>query len=82
LLMKSEALADLRKLLENEQASPVRFSRTAKLMVADIKPLAGMPLVSVRLDYRPEHAQVLGKIKTLKTVNGEPAEKYLAEAKK
>ena len=39
LLMKKEALADLRKLLENEDEVPVRFSRTAKMMIADIKPL-------------------------------------------
>ncbi|KAA1261965.1 hypothetical protein LF1_45260 [Rubripirellula obstinata] len=39
LLMKKEALADLRKLLENEDEIPVRFSRTAKMMIADIKPL-------------------------------------------
>ena len=39
LLMKKEALADLRRLLENEDECPVRFSRTAQLMVADIKPL-------------------------------------------
>ncbi len=39
LLMKQEALADLRKLLENEDNCPVRFARTAQLMVADIKPL-------------------------------------------
>ncbi|MEO1619374.1 MAG: hypothetical protein AAFV88_26315, partial [Planctomycetota bacterium] len=39
LLMKKEALQDLRALLENEDACPVRFSRLAKLMVADIKPL-------------------------------------------
>lgn len=39
LLMKKEALADLRRLLENESAAPVRFIRTAQLMVADIKPL-------------------------------------------
>ena len=39
LLMKKEALADLRRLLENEDDSPVRFTRTARMMVADIKPL-------------------------------------------
>ena len=39
LLMKKEALADLRELLKNEDQCPVRFSRTAKLMVADIRPL-------------------------------------------
>ena len=39
LLIKKEALADLRRLLENESDSPVRFVRTAQLMVADIKPL-------------------------------------------
>ena len=39
LLMKKEALADLRKLLENEDKMPVRFARTAKMMIADIKPL-------------------------------------------
>ena len=39
LLMKKEALADLRKLLENEDQAPVRFSRTAKMMIADIKPM-------------------------------------------
>ncbi len=39
LLMKQEALTDLRTLLENEDDCPVRFSRLAKLMVADIKPL-------------------------------------------
>ncbi|QDT12987.1 hypothetical protein [Stieleria marina] len=39
LLMKKEALTDLRRLLENEDKCPVRFSRTAKMMVADIKPL-------------------------------------------
>jgi hypothetical protein len=39
LLMKKEALADLRLLLENEEECPVRFSRLANLMVADLKPL-------------------------------------------
>ncbi len=39
LLMKKEALADLRMLLENPQHSPVRFTRTAELMIADIQPL-------------------------------------------
>lgn len=39
LMMKKEALADLRMLLENEDDCPVRFTRLAKLMVADIKPL-------------------------------------------
>lgn len=39
LLMKSEALADLRRLLENEDDAPLRFSRTAQMMIADIKPL-------------------------------------------
>ena len=39
LLMKKEALADLRRLLENEDKTPVRFARTAKMMIADIKPL-------------------------------------------
>ncbi|WP_231612667.1 hypothetical protein [Novipirellula galeiformis] len=39
MLMKKEALADLRRLLENEDDCPVRFSRTATMMVADIKPL-------------------------------------------
>ncbi len=39
LLMKKEALADLRRLLENDNKCPVRFARTAQLMIADIKPL-------------------------------------------
>lgn len=39
LLMKKEALADLRMLLENEDDCPIRFSRLSKLMIADIKPL-------------------------------------------
>ena len=39
LLMKKEALADLRRLLENEDECPIRFVRTAKMMIADIKPL-------------------------------------------
>ncbi|MGV3486259.1 MAG: hypothetical protein ACO1RT_17705 [Planctomycetaceae bacterium] len=39
LLMKQESLADLRRLLENEADSPVRFVRTAHLMISDIKPL-------------------------------------------
>lgn len=39
LLMKKEALADLRQLLENEDDCPIRFTRLAKLMIADIKPL-------------------------------------------
>ncbi len=39
LLMKKEALTDLRKLLENEEDCPVRFARTAHLMISDIKPL-------------------------------------------
>ncbi|WP_231615412.1 hypothetical protein [Novipirellula artificiosorum] len=39
LLMKTEALADLRRLLENEDESPIRFTRTAQMMIADIKPL-------------------------------------------
>ena len=39
LMMKKEALADLRMLLENEEHCPDRYSRTANMMVADIKPL-------------------------------------------
>ena len=39
LLMKKEALADLRRLLENDDDCPIRFARTAQMMVADIKPL-------------------------------------------
>ncbi len=39
LLMKDEALSDLRRLLENEADCPVRYSRTAQMLVADIKPL-------------------------------------------
>jgi len=39
LMMKKEALTDLRKLLENKDDCPVRFARTAQLMVNDIKPL-------------------------------------------
>ncbi len=39
LLMKKESLSDLRRLLENEKAAPVRFTRTAHLMVADIQSL-------------------------------------------
>ncbi len=39
LLMKKEALTDLRQLLENEDDCPIRFSRTARMMIADIKPL-------------------------------------------
>lgn len=39
LLNKKEALADLRALLDNESDAPVRFTRTANLMLADIKPL-------------------------------------------
>ncbi|WP_148080447.1 hypothetical protein [Roseimaritima ulvae] len=39
LLHKKQTLADLRLLLENDQQCPVRYARTAKLMLADIKPL-------------------------------------------
>jgi len=39
LLKKNEALVDLNRLLENEKDCPVRFTRTAQLMVADISPL-------------------------------------------
>ncbi len=39
LLMKKEALIDLRRLLENEEACPDRYARTAQMMVADIKPM-------------------------------------------
>ncbi len=39
LLMKKEALVDLRRLLENEEACPARYARTAQLMIADIKPM-------------------------------------------
>ncbi len=39
LMMKKQALADLRMLLDNEDECPTRFSRLAKLMIADIKPL-------------------------------------------
>ncbi|MEX0824555.1 MAG: hypothetical protein WD119_00230 [Pirellulaceae bacterium] len=39
LLNKKEVLADLRTLLGNRSDAPVRFVRTAQLMLADIKPL-------------------------------------------
>ena len=39
LLNKDAAIADLEKLLENEDDCPVRYTRTAKMMLADLKPL-------------------------------------------
>lgn len=39
LLKRDEALRDLRQLLRHEDHVPVRFARTASLMVADLKPL-------------------------------------------
>ena len=39
LLMKDDALKDLRRLLENESSLPQRYSHPAKLMIADISPL-------------------------------------------
>ena len=39
LLMKSEALSDLRRLLERKDEIPRRYARTAELMIADLKPL-------------------------------------------
>lgn len=39
LLKAKEALSDLRSLLQHETDIPVRYARTAKMMVADIKPL-------------------------------------------
>ena len=39
LLKAKEALSDLRSLLQHETEIPVRYARTAKMMVADIKPL-------------------------------------------
>lgn len=39
LLMKQETLVDLRQLLEHDAILPMRFARTAKMMVADIQPL-------------------------------------------
>jgi len=39
LLNKEEAIADLRRLLENEEDCPTRYVRTAKMMLADLQPL-------------------------------------------
>lgn len=39
LLKAKESLSDLRSLLQHEDEIPVRYARTAKMMVADIKPL-------------------------------------------
>ncbi|MDC0295484.1 hypothetical protein OAL35_01365 [bacterium] len=39
LLNKEDALGDLSRLLENEEACPTRYLRTAKMMVADLQPL-------------------------------------------
>jgi len=39
LMMKKETLSDLRRLVDNSEESPVRFVRTAQLMIADIQPL-------------------------------------------
>lgn len=39
LLMKKEALADLRMLVDNETDCPTRFARLSQLMIADLKPL-------------------------------------------
>ena len=39
LLNKDDAIADLERLLENEQDCPTRYTRTAKMMLADLKPL-------------------------------------------
>ncbi len=39
LMNKDAAMKDLQQLLENEAACPIRYSRTAKMMLADLKPL-------------------------------------------
>lgn len=39
LLAKEQTIEDLERLLENEKDAPVRFARTARLMLADIQPL-------------------------------------------
>ncbi|QDS93362.1 hypothetical protein FF011L_21250 [Roseimaritima multifibrata] len=39
LLNKEETLKDLRRLLDNDAECPIRYARTAKLMLVDMKPL-------------------------------------------
>lgn len=74
LLMRREALTDLRRLVENSSECPVRFSRTAQLMISDIKPLKEDSLdeisrlmtdVSRRLDLGRADEDVEGREQTI-----------------
>ena len=44
--------------------------------VDDIRPLAKMPLERIHLEYRPQFAEILRSIKTLKMINGKPLDEF------
>jgi hypothetical protein len=49
--------------------------------VADLSPLKGLPLREITCDFKPERdAAILRSIKTLETINGEPAAQFLKKA--
>jgi hypothetical protein len=48
--------------------------------VTDLSPLVGMPLEELKCDFQPERdADILRSIKTLKNINGKPAEEFWKE---
>jgi hypothetical protein len=52
-------------------------------LVSDLSPLKGMPLVSIRCDFKPERdAEILRSISTLELINDKPAKEFWKEIEK
>ncbi len=67
--------------------SPLRSLRLEKIdlrgtRVEDLSPLLGMPLIDLRLDYRPDRADFLRSFPKLTEINHKPAKAFWAEVEK
>jgi serine/threonine protein kinase len=58
-------------------------SAPGKTKLESLQPLQSMPLIELDIDFKPSRdLAILGSMKTLETINGRPAAKFLADAKR
>ncbi len=75
LILDGTLITDL-EMLRGRQLETLSFVGTG---INDMSPLAGMPLIMLRLDYRPDRAQFLRSLKTLRFINERPTEIFWKE---
>jgi Leucine-rich repeat (LRR) protein len=72
LAVGNHPVADLTPL----QGMALEYLNIQGTAVKDLSPLRGLPLKTINCDIKPEYAEILRSIKTLKTINAKPAAEF------